>query len=124
MDVQRVGQYRGRLLCRIVVRKRLEIVEADETLRGSGHPFDIEIVFDPPDERLGEGGATAADVIQIAAANSIMSCMKAMAHRLGAEDDDVRRKRVIDTAPQRLGWRWRVDEIGRAACGGCGWHVQ
>src|SRR5688572_2186584 len=100
MDVQRVDEHGGRLLSRIVVRERLEIVEADEALRGGAHPLDVEIVFYPPDERLGEGGAPAADVIQVAAPDGVVSRMKAMAHRLGAQDDDVRWKGVVDAAPQ------------------------
>ena len=42
------------------------------------HRADVERLLDPPDERLGERGAPAGDLIEVAACDGVVAGVKAM----------------------------------------------
>jgi hypothetical protein len=62
------------------IRERTEVVKADEASRRGPHALDVDVVLDPPDERLGECGSTPRDLIDVAAPDHAVAGVKAVPH--------------------------------------------
>src|SRR5262245_29282171 len=103
VDLERAQLDGCRLLPRVVVGKRSEVVEAHETFAELTHSTDVDIVFDPPDKRLGERGASTRDLVDVGARASAVTGVKSVPHFLNAEDVDIRGELVVDAAHQRVG---------------------
>ena len=70
----------------------------DEAGCGAAHRVRVEVVLDPPDERLRERRAAPRDLVDVAARHRVVPRMKAVPHLVDAQDVDVGRQRVVDRA--------------------------
>jgi hypothetical protein len=108
-QLQRLHLHARRFFRGVIVRERLEVVKSDEPRRNLTHAADVEVILDPPDERLAERGAPAGHLIDVAACDGVVAGMKTMPDPLDVQNVDIRRKRVVETAAQRVWRQRRVD---------------
>src|SRR5258705_4656403 len=118
MDFEHVDHHLRRFLVGVVVRERLEVVEADEPRGRLADAIDVEVVLHPPDERLGERGPAPRDVVDVAARRRAVARVKRVAHLVGAKDVDVRGQRIVDPPAQGLRRHRHVDVEVRGLRGG------
>src|SRR5207247_11303273 len=76
-------------LPRVVLRERAEVVHAFEERPRLAQAAGVQRVLDPPDEGLGEGGATARDLVEIAPGQGTVARVELTRDSLDREDVDV-----------------------------------
>ena len=95
-------EHARRALLGIEVGEGLEVVHAAEQRRRLGHPPHVQVVLDPPDERLREGGPAARDLVQVAARERAVAGVEPAADRLHREHVHVARQLVVELHAQDL----------------------
>jgi hypothetical protein len=90
-----------------------EIVPADQRRPGRPQVLHVEWTLDPPDERLGEGGAAPRELVDVAAEHRVVARVEPLRRQFEAQDFDVGRQQVVDLAPDlaRID-RAREPEVG------------
>src|SRR5262245_21229159 len=109
-DVDALNRHERRLFLDAVVGERPEVVAAQETGGSPAHFVEINLVPDPPDEVLGEGGAASGDLVQIAARLRVVAGVESVTGQFDVEYVDVARQRVVEAHPQHAR-RQRRDDV-------------
>ena len=115
-ELDAVEEDAGRGLLGVALGEGAKVVHAHEEGRRRAHAVDVQGVLDPPDEGLAEGGATAGDLVEVAACHGVVSRMEAPGDLLDGQDVDVGRKVIVESVPQGDGGEARLQvEVGDLA---------
>ena len=80
LNLERVEADGCRFLIRVVVGERTKIVKAHKPGGSVAHAREVEIFFDPPDERLGKRRPPPGDLVDVAPAPRAVASVEGVAY--------------------------------------------
>jgi DUF971 family protein len=117
VELDEVDEHRGRFGLRATIGEGSEVVHSRDRHRGSLHQREIEIVLHPPDERLGERGPAARDLVEVDARLRVVARVELIGRFADIDHRDVVRQQIVqlsrDLARMRVGANSKVRDLSR-----------